>query len=471
MSTDNVNQVRQLLEDMGSGRSTGSRLVLNSTTGKLMAVSENEYTPEGHFIELTSEEANMFADTESTLIITQEEIKALLSRCASDNTAKTSLKLCSIDNADVFRCNASGTVRAVFYDTASLPCPIEHILDGLPSDSDIQILYDKETGSVKAFFKKGGACIQLNVIVPPIKEEIFSRINGIYETSVLADKKVAIIGLGSGGSPIALELAKQGVQHFLLIDPDRLETGNIARHICGMNDLGRFKTKAVSDMIKNKNPYADIITLEKDITKMSVAEKEQYFNDANLVICCTDGRESKLIVNRFCIEHNLTCLYGGAFRRAYGGQVLRVLPHQTMCYQCYISSMPNIAQDNEISNPRQAARVAYSDIPDIPIEPGLSVDIAPISTFMTKLSILELLKDCEHTMQSLYEDMEASLYFWFNRREPGTQWKEALSPLEYRTDQMSILRWYGVYAKANEQCPVCGRYLQDINPADTGLFG
>lgn len=471
MSTDNVSQVRQLLEDMGNGKSTGNRLVLNPATGKLMAVSNNENSTEGNFIELTSEEANMFADTESILVITQEEIDALLEKCACDEDHKIPLKLCSIDNADTFKCDANGTVSAIFRDITTLPYSDKQLLSTYRADSEIQIFYNRKKNSVKAFWGKKETCRQLKVIIPPIKEEMFSRINGIYETSVLADKKVVIIGLGSGGSPIALELAKQGVQHFLFIDPDRLETGNIARHICGMNDLGRFKTKAVSDMVRNKNPYADITTLEKDITKMSESDKEKYLRDTDLVICCTDGRESKLIINRFCIEHNLVCLYGGAFRRAYGGQVLRVIPHQTMCYQCYISNMPNIAQDNEISNPRQAARVAYSDIPNIPIEPGLSVDIAPISTFMTKLSILELLRDCRHTMQSLYEDMEASLYFWFNRREKGTQWEQALSPLEYRTDQMTIQRWYGVYAKANEKCPVCGNYLANINLADTGLFG
>ena len=66
--------------------------------------------------------------------------------------------------------------------------------------------------------------------------------------------------------------------------------------------------------------------------------------------------------------------------------------------------MPNIADDIEISNDRQTKRIAYSDIPNIPIEPGLSTDIAPISIFIVKLAILELLKGDEHTLHSLYDD-------------------------------------------------------------------
>ena len=43
---------------------------------------------------------------------------------------------------------------------------------------------------------------------------------------------------------------------------------------------------------------------------------------ANVVICGTDNRPSKLLVNNLCIEANVPAVYGGAFRRAYGGQVL-----------------------------------------------------------------------------------------------------------------------------------------------------
>src|SRR5207237_3839927 len=90
----------------------------------------------------------------------------------------------------------------------------------------------------------------------PIREELFSRVHGLYETNVLAGKTVLIIGVGSGGSTIALELVKAGVGNFLLVDPDRVEVANVVRHLCGLSDLGRFKTKAIRDLILEKNPFA-----------------------------------------------------------------------------------------------------------------------------------------------------------------------------------------------------------------------
>lgn len=462
----NNDDVINLIHEMGLGKNTGDRLVLNPNTGKLERVSNIDENT-SNVIQITAEEADMFGASETILVITKEEIARILREC-TDGKKETDFKLRLIDDADVFRVDTNGSVTARFYNDANSDSLEKESMDIVFGETEVVVLYNKENGLIKSYWKEKGKNEQLKVIVPPVKEELFSRINGIYETSVLSEKKVAIIGLGSGGSPIALELAKQGVQHFLLIDPDRLETANISRHVCGMSDLGRYKTKAVRDQIKNKNPYSEVKTLEDDITK--IAEKENLFYDVDLVICCTDNRESKLIINRFCLEHDLVCIYGGAFRRAYGGQVLRTIPYKTMCYQCFISYMPDLAQDYEISNSRQVERIAYSDTPDVPIEPGLSTDVAPISTFIVKLAILELLKDCQHTMQSLYEDMTESLYFWFNRREKGTQWENVLSPMEFRTDTMSILRWYGVRTQRNEKCPACGAYLRNVEPSEIDLF-
>ena len=73
-------------------------------------------------------------------------------------------------------------------------------------------------------------------------------------------------------------------------------------------------------------------------------------------------------------------------------------------------------------------------------------------------------------MESLYEDLEAPLYFWFNRREPKTQWEKALSPMGHSIGNMSVLRWYGVQVDKNEKCPVCGKYFQNAERADMELF-
>ena len=87
----------------------------------------------------------------------------------------------------------------------------------------------------------------------PRKSELYTRSKGLLEVGALEAKKVLIVGLGSGGAPISVELAKAGVGHFILMDFDRIELHNIARHICGVNELGRLKVNAVKDAILLKN--------------------------------------------------------------------------------------------------------------------------------------------------------------------------------------------------------------------------
>ena len=107
--------------------------------------------------------------------------------------------------------------------------------------------------SSRAFIVDDGRIIEAVVKYVPRKSELYTRSKGLLEVGALESKKVLIVGLGSGGAPIAVELAKAGVGHFILMDFDRIELHNIARHICGVNELGRLKVNAVKDAILLKN--------------------------------------------------------------------------------------------------------------------------------------------------------------------------------------------------------------------------
>ena len=77
-------------------------------------------------------------------------------------------------------------------------------------------------------------------------QNIFSRNTGILESDVMAEKRVIILGCGSVGSLVALELARAGVQHFILVDADILEYHNVCRHQCGIEDVGDLNVLTLS---------------------------------------------------------------------------------------------------------------------------------------------------------------------------------------------------------------------------------
>jgi len=318
---------------------------------------------------------------------------------------------------------------------------------------------------IRCFVPGNGIGQPLSITVLPDKADVFDRVRGIFETAVLAGRSVAVLGLGSGGSFILRELIKCGVSRFLLIDHDRLEVGNICRHECGLSDVGRLKVNAMRDYVLDRNPSADITTLKMHIdsnTQEEFSTTLQAFKP-DIVVCATDNRTSRLLINRICVQAGLPAIYAGVFRRAYGGQVLRVIPGLTPCYQCFVSALPTMASDHEISTEDAATRIAYSDLA-VAIEPGLASDIAPIALLVAKLALMELLAGTSSTLEPLNDDLVAPLYLWLNRREQETEYA-SWHPMATGIDELSILRWYGIGLSRNEECPACGSMpLEGISP-------
>lgn len=313
---------------------------------------------------------------------------------------------------------------------------------------------DNKTRRITGYIRNKGSWEKVPVQIIPVRQEIFSRFGGLIETDVLSNKKVFVVGFGSGGSHIGIECTKSGVMNFIIMDHDRLEIGNVSRHAAGISHVGRYKAYIAVDLIKDRNPYAKVQPFDEEANWDNSDKLRTIIQQVHLVICATDNRESKRLINRFCVEEKTTCIFAGAFRRAYGGQILFVRPFKSLCYQCFCMLLPELAADQEISSRKQAERLAYTDRP-VAIEPGLSNDIAPISNMVVKLTIQELLKETDTTLRSLDDDLVAPFYIWLNRREKGTQY-ENLEPLEFNVDGMHILRWYGIDIERHPDCPVCG---------------
>lgn len=263
---------------------------------------------------------------------------------------------------------------------------------------------------IEFFLHNKGELTPLKKIVLRFKADLFSRIEGIFETDVLVDKKVAIIGLGTGGSLGAVELAKCGISKFKLVDFDRLELHNIARHACGISDIGRLKTKAVRDLILDKNPYAQIETFEFNVISDPILLR-QVISDSDLIFVATDTEASKFRINAVCLEEKAPAIYAGVYERAFGGDVIRVIPGETPCYDCVIGSLSKTFEDL----PRQSV-IDYSsmtDLTDFKAEPGLSIDVNFLVLIQTKMAVLTLLRGTD----SKLEDFKYNFVLWGNKTE------------------------------------------------------
>lgn len=312
--------------------------------------------------------------------------------------------------------------------------------------------------SVKGYIETLDSFNETIVKYVPGKDQLHSRSKGILEHSLLENSSVAIVGLGSFGSYVAVELAKAGVGNFHLFDFDRLELSNVVRHQCGIDDLGRFKTNAVRDLIKLKNPYANIFNFEIDINR----EFGRFINavkESDVLLCLTDNNESRNRVNEFCIKNKKVVIFARAITRAEGGDVF-ILDGKNIetapCLTCLVGmGLFKKAEDEKTQFARireeTPAYVSDEDI-EATIQVGLSSDINPICNMVVKLTLLELCKNKQSGLETLYQDLTARYYLWVNRREDKYKnWQ----PMEFYANKPSILRWYGAKLKKDPICPSC----------------
>jgi molybdopterin/thiamine biosynthesis adenylyltransferase len=321
------------------------------------------------------------------------------------------------------------------------------------------------------FIRRSDSTFQEGIVkFIPSHSELYSRTKGLLETSVLESCKVAVVGLGSGGSAIAVELAKAGIGNFVLIDFDRLELANISRHTCGIGDLGRYKTKAVRDILLGKNPYVQVESAEIDINQ-NPEKTRLLLKECNLVVAATDNDRSRFNLNDIALEFGITTIFGRALTRASGGDVLRVRPNQGPCLGCVFTKDFLETRTEEISQFKQARNNNPAYVPDeevnTTVQVGLSSDIMPISNMIVKLALVELSRGRNSGISSLEEDLVADFYIWSNRREGiYKDWGK----MEYGSRLPSVLRWYGAKWIRNPSCPVCGEISSNTEASENNIF-
>ncbi len=461
--------IRDAMKAIAERRPGRTKLVYDKTKKTIVAVAEGSEPPRA--LNITADDADMFG----VITLSGQWLRQEWHRL--NGSASIAARFTSWDNGDAYTHYELGpqggpTISecTIALERASEPAPRLRIVltkvNAVGRAGNTFVATDGSIFVATAYEHQDGRDIPLDVTIAEVQPALSARRAGILETSVLSDRSALFIGLGTGGGYATIELAKCGVRRFALVDPDRLSVGNVVRHPGGISQVGRLKVHVIRDLILEKNPDAQVDVYPFAIAAENMDAIRPLVRAANVVICGTDNRPSKLLINQLCIEENVVAVYGGAFRRAYGGQVLRVQPRVSPCQQCFVSAMPEQAADVEISSPDEAEAIAYSDRP-VAVEPGLSLDVLPIANFLTKLALLELLDGKPTSLDVLRRDYSAPWYLWLNRPESGTPYS-GMPPLSDSSDEMTINRWYGVGFERDTACPACGDFL-NVTAAAHGI--
>lgn len=217
-------------------------------------------------------------------------------------------------------------------------------------------------------------------------QSIFSRNKGILETDKMNKKRAVILGCGSVGSLVAMELARAGVSHFLLSDPDIIEYHNICRHQCGIEDVGDLKINALERKLLNINPNIQISKFEGIVQNLPKSMLDDFCVKGDTVfVGCADNRTADVYANRISIYYDAYFISIGFWERAYAGEIFYHIPDEQMpCYECALGEGGNISARAEANHHVYSNQESTEGIK---FEPGISVDINYITTVGIKIII------------------------------------------------------------------------------------
>lgn len=120
------------------------------------------------------------------------------------------------------------------------------------------------SGDVRAFWFIGGdSPVFMECSVLDSTRDSVARSPSAFQA--LATMTVAIVGLGSLGSKIALSLARAGVRTFCLLDEDVLGPENLVRNGLTWSAVGHNKVDGVMAEIKLIAPRADVMALTFEV--------------------------------------------------------------------------------------------------------------------------------------------------------------------------------------------------------------
>jgi molybdopterin/thiamine biosynthesis adenylyltransferase len=164
-----------------------------------------------------------------------------------------------------------------------------------------------------------------------------SRVESIQRR--IMNTTVAICGVGAMGGWIARELAMMGFLNFLLIDPDKTETSDAARHAFSDNlSLGDLKVDVVAKGLIAIDP--DICVTAHSIALNVETNLDELMDGVGLLINAADEPYigyTSVKLSRYAVKKDLPLLVAGGFDAHLASFGEMIVPRKTPCSDCYVN--------------------------------------------------------------------------------------------------------------------------------------
>jgi len=281
----------------------------------------------------------------------------------------------------------------------------------------------------------------------------------------LREKRVLIIGTGSVGAPMALELAKAGVGEIIAVDKDILEIHNCMRHVLGRSYVGWPKPVALAHYLKEQAPvskctpvYGDIFQGDREPLRRLIEEKRPTH-----ILAATDSLHIQYLCQLTALHYQIPLMAVWCDNNAVEGEIFMWEPGQAGgwhpgrpergCYAC-------MRDPEKISVTRSAGFDYSSDDPDsYGGEPALGTFINRINNIASIFMTAWMLRDCpvQGKLSAILDEPYDGKGLQYIRLG-GPYPFEAQGQVTAKTPW--AVEWYRVLKR--QECTFCGKSAEEI---------
>lgn len=130
----------------------------------------------------------------------------------------------------------------------------------------------------------------------PYWEHVIRNIGPITfeEQELIRTTRVAVLGVGGLGGPLAENLVRAGCQDLVICDFDVFDESNLNRQICTTDDLGKRKIDVLEDFLQRIDPEISVRKFFK-ITQKNISE---VLEDVKVIALTLDDPATSIFIAR-----------------------------------------------------------------------------------------------------------------------------------------------------------------------------
>ena len=144
---------------------------------------------------------------------------------------------------------------------------------------------------------------KLEIWSEPYWEHVIRNIGPITfeEQETIRTSRVAVLGVGGLGGPLAENLVRAGCQDLVICDFDVFDESNLNRQICTTEDIGKRKIDVVSEFLQRIDPEVSVRKVFK-ITSENIASVLEGVKVAALTL---DDPATSIFIARECRKRGI----------------------------------------------------------------------------------------------------------------------------------------------------------------------